>query len=291
MRRVVFLLLILHVPASRASGENKKTIAKLESKESVTEQDLADWLTAQNCYPEGMHNRHGAFMQLFETAVLETFLKKDFKFKLGRNDYQKERERIDRETLFPEVISCIKNNLHSNKRYEYTFARPILVNQNFYSRLPNDENIQAIPRTLAKKTETAIGEKNSFQEIANKFSISFSTLTIYFPMPGEEILPIEKRPPLSEDTQQEYAEKYLSALRPGEASQAIEKEDQILFLKLLEKESPKFHIERLTIPKVTQKEYFNNVKKLKVTIYDAELKNWVQSINGNPMLKALEIAP
>ncbi len=290
MRAILFLtVLLLHFPPLSASDKN--LVARIEKYGSVIESDLSDWQGAQDCYPEGMHARQAAFMQLFETTILETLLKQDFKFELGPKDYQKERERIDRETDFPEVIKCIRNRLHSTKRYDYIFTRPILVNKNFYSRLPNDNNIQVRPRMIAKQIETQIRDGKSFKETAGAFHVEFSTLTFYYPMPSEDILPVKERPPESVDIQEEYGAKYLSVLSPGEISRAIEKEDQIVFIKLLAKEGYKYRFERLVIEKIDQRKYFDSLKKLKVTIYDTDLKNWVQSIKGNSILKALEITP
>ena len=265
--------------------------ARIEKHGSITETDLSDWQGAQDCYPEGMRGRQAAFMQLFETTILETLLKGDFKFELSPKDYQKERERIDRETDFPKVINCVKGRLHSAKRYDYIFTRPILVNQNFYSRLPGDDNIQDRPRTIAKQIETRVREGTSFKEAADAFHVEFSTLTYYYPMPSEDVLPAKERPPDSVDIQEEYGAKYLSALSPGKISRAIEKQDQIVFIKLLAKEGYKFRFERLVIQKIDQRKYFDSLKKLKVTIYDTDLKNWVRSIKGNSILKALEITP
>lgn len=261
-------------------------------KGEVSEADVRDWQAAQACYGEdAITSRRAGFMRMFEAAVLDEVLEGQAKRPVTRAEYDAEAARIDRETRAPDILACIKRHFGgATPRYERVFIRPILGQRYIREFVKGSPAVQASAYGLRDAILKDIAAKKSFKAIGAARGVAWSTWTYSVEedtAAPQALEPWRRWSPF----EAAFIEEHLKGLKPGEARAApIEDEAQLKFVRLTGVEGKKYSFETLVVKKVTTEEYLRGAKKIPVTIYDRELKEWAAPIKGNPLIAPAEIA-
>jgi len=258
---------------------------------AISERDIADWQAAQACYgADAIVSRRAGFMRLYEAAILEELLAGRAARPLTRADYDRESARIDAETRAPDILACVKKYFGGDaRRYERIFLRPILAQRFLREFVKSDPAVQAAAYALRDGALADIAEKKSFKEIGTARGLAWSTAA--FAAQEDAAAPAGGGPrPGWSPFEPAFIEAYLKDLKPDEVK-PIEDEAGIKFVRLIRTDGGKYYFETLAVAKLTTEDYLKSVKKLPARINDAELRDWVAGIKGNPLIVPAELAP
>ena len=269
---------------------------------AVTERDIADYQVSQRCYPGGLDSRKAAFMRQLEPAVLSRLLFASSGIDISARAMAEEEARVDRETKAPDILACIKSHFGADReRYRRVFLRPILVQKEFYRHLGFDRKVQAKAYADAEAVAKAMADK-TFGSLAVRLGLEYSSTTY---RAEEASGAAAKGPPSSEGGraplpegaadgkaafEAHFIEAYLKGLPAGKARpEPVDSDSELLFIKLLEKDGPRYRFETLRIRKMTLNRFLDAQPRIPAEVSDAELKAWLKGIAGNPYLGLLDI--
>jgi hypothetical protein len=279
------------IPA-RAGAPAEDVAARLDGQAIITRQDISDWQAHQPCYgPESIASRKAAFMRLFEARLAEAAMRSGGGPVITPAALKKEAARIDAETQAPDMLACIKKTLAEGERYTRAFLRPILAESLFRNYLMNDRKVQTGPLLKIKKARELLAAGGSFESAAAKTGLVYSSRTYSVSEPpaaggADPADPAARWTPW----EPEFINKYLKGLKPGEIRrETVETDYNLQLVRFIKSGGNKWFFESLLVTKTSQEELFGNMKKGKLEVFDAEIKEWLLSIKGNPRLSAVEI--
>lgn len=279
--RSAALLLCLALPAAA------QDVALLDGKVIVTEADLAGWSAAQGCYGEGaLTSRRAAFMRLTEAALADSAMRKFGGPDIADADVAKDAERIDKETQAPDILACIKGALKDD--YRRVFVRPSYTESRLRLYLMRDAKVQAGERRKVLDAVSRAGGKEGLEAAAKSLGLHYSSATFSLTPSTSGYRP--DLPPA--EYQADFIKKNLEPLRVGAFSpEPIETDYTFQAVRLLKHEEKGWLFETAVARKLGQEEWFKSLPKFKLEIRDADLRDWVKSIKGNPRLSAVEVGP
>lgn len=276
--KAALLALLLAAPAS------SQEVVLLDGKAVVTEADLSGWSAAQGCYGEGaLTSRRAAFMRLTEAALADSAMRRYGGPDITDADVANDAERIDKETQAPDILACIKNTLKDD--YRRVFVRPSYTESRLRLFLMRDAKVQAGER---KKVVDAASRKGGLEAAAKALGLHYSSAT-FSEAPSTGVY----RPDLPPaEYQKDFIEKNLAVLKPGGSSpEPIETDYTFQTVRLLRHDEKGWLFETAVARKLGQEEWFKALPKFKLEVRDAELREWVKGIKGNPRLSAVEVLP
>jgi len=276
-------------------------VAKIGAKGIITEQDLTDFSAAESCYgSDAINSRKAGFMRMLEAAVTEEVLEREAGIVLSAGDYQKELDRIDRETRAPEVLDCIKKYFlfekgagfrgDGRRRYERVYLRKHVLgplNSNF---IKTDKRVQGeVFRTRDKVLEKA-GQGVAFADLAREFGLDYSThtYTLEEPAGGKEKGPEPPRPDRRwSPFEKQFIEDNLKNLAPGQMKPDPVDSQDFQFVRLLSNADGKYYFESMVLKRKTMEQYYAALRKFPSKIYDDELRSWLTGMPNHPMVRIL----
>ena len=277
--KAAFFVLLLAVPAAA------QDVVLLDGKPIISEADLAGWGGAQGCYGEGaLTSRRAAFMRLTEAALADAAMRAYGGPDITDGDVAKDAERIDKETQAPDILACIKASLKDD--YRRVFVRPSYTESRLRLYLMRDAKVQAGERKkLLEAVEKAKG-KGGLEAAAKALGLHYSSSTFSLTPSTSGYRP--DLPPT--EYQAEFIKKNLEPLKVGAFSpEPIETDYTFQVVRLLKHDEKGWLFETAVARKLGQEEWFKSLPKFKLEIRDADLRDWVKSIKGNPRLSAVEI--
>ena len=287
----VILFAVLTLPVS--GGEGAASPAAAVGNGVVSKRDIADWRAAQACYgPDAITSRRAGFMRMFETALLEEVLNGPAARPIKREEYAGEVSRIDAETRAPEILACIKKYFGDDTaRYERVFVRPLLAQRFIREYVRTSPEVQAGAYALRDGISSDVVKGAAFRDIAVARGVKYSTAVYALEAPAAPVAPAAGLEPWARWSpfQAAFIEEHLQALKPGQAKEPIEDEANIRFVRLLSVTGKKYYFESLTVPKLSTEAYLKTSPGIPCRINDRELRAWVLSIKGNPLLAPARI--
>lgn len=260
--------------------ERDRPVALLEGRVVATENQLSDYEAVQVCYGnESPSSRQAAFMVFLEAAIAAESMRRHGGAVPSEIDLIKEEKRIDCETRNPEILACIKKHFgRSGKRYRDVFVWLRLTESRFRSFLINSERVQRRPRRQLQEMIGLIRRGIVFDAAAREKGLSYSSATYSVVDSSSGGVAYEA----------EYVRANLAGLAAGQLKfDPIESDSDIELLRLLKVEGVKWSFERASVRKVTAVEWFQSLKKMRLSINDGELRRWIETLHGNPRLAAV----
>ena len=274
-------------------------VASIGDKGRVSEKDLADFIAAESCYgSDALNSRKAGFMRMLETAIMEEVMRREAGLELTKADYEKEGQRIDRETRAPEILECVKKYFTEDGRgrYERVFLRKNMIAGPFHRFLQFDPKVQKQAYNIRDQVLAKSRQGESFVDLAAELKIGYSTRTYTLEEPREDKKEyIKERAAAPSPTlrwspfEKQFIEDHLKALAPGQMKPEPVDSYDIQFFRLLSNDDGRYRFESLRIDKKNIRDYFSSIPKLRCAIKDPELKEWIRGIPGNPMLSALDL--
>ena len=262
-------------------------VARLDGVSIITEADLSGWSAAQACYGEGaLTSRRAAFMRLTEAAIAEKAMRERGGPVIDEKAVSDDAARIDRETQAPDILACIKAAL--GKDYQRVFVRPSVTEASLRLFLMRDAKVQAPAREKSVTAQERALKGESLEAVSKELGLYYSSATYSL-----EPSTASYRPELAPaEYQKDFIEKHLSKLAPGKfLADPVESDYSFQAVRLLAHDGKGWLFETAVARKVGQEEWFGGLKKAKLEIFDAELREWVKGIRGNPRIVAVEVGP
>ena len=299
------------VSDARKNEAEPRIVAKIGVKGLITERDLADFTASESCYgPNAINSRKAGFMRMLEATVREEIIRREEKSEITPADYETEIERVDRDTRAPKILMCVKKyfgfdagtkkfkSSEGRNRYKKVFLRKYLAHKRVFRFTHYDSKFQKKAYRLKELVKKKGGKGAALSGLSEKHGLVYSThtytledrkddaqdiassssaITALADKPAMPWSPFEKR----------FIEEHLAKLKAGEMKkEPIESAYDMQFIKLLSAVDGKYYFQSLRIKK--RDDYFQISPKLRCDIKDAELKKWILSISGNPMLGILK---
>lgn len=279
-------VLVLLALAATASASDA-VVARLDGTPYVTESDLAAWSAAQGCYGEGaLTSRRAAFMRLTEAALAERAMRENGGPDITDGAVAEDAARIDRETQAPDILACIKAALKDD--YRRVFVKPSLTEARLRTYLMKDAAVQAGQKAKAEEAVRRGKRRGALEAAAKELGLHYSSATF-----SEAASTGAYRPDLPPaEFQAEFIKAHLADLEPGRFKDGLVETDYTFqAVRLLEKSEKGWLFETVVARKLGQEEWFAGLSKRRLEILDAELREWVKGIKGNPRLFAVEVGP
>ncbi|HBW23709.1 MAG: hypothetical protein A2X28_08715 [Elusimicrobia bacterium GWA2_56_46] len=276
-------------------------VAKIGARGVITEQDLTDFSAAEGCYgSDAINSRKAGFMRMLEAAVTEEVLEREAGIALSPDDYQKELDRIDRETRAPEVLDCIKKYFlfekgagfrgDGRRRYERVYLRKHVLSPLSSKFIKTDKRVQGEVFEIRDKVLEKAGKGAAFTDLAREFGLDYSThtYTLEEPAGGNEKGSEPPRPDRRwSPFEKQFIEENLKNLAPGQMKPEPVDSQNFQFVRLLSNADGKYYFESMILKRKTMEQYYASLRKLPSKIYDDELKAWLLGMPDHPMVRIL----
>ena len=243
-------------------------------------------------------------MRMLESSIMEEVLRREAHVELGAEDYARELKRVDEGTRAPEILSCIKKAFgwspdsgwpdeRSRVRYERVFLRKNILPPPFHKFVTFDHGVQKDAYGLSDAVGPKARQGEDFADLGRRYKIEYSSRTYSLTEPKEAGAAAPAAPPSPETRwspfEAQFIEENLKGLSPGKVKPDALDAGDLTFVKLLEVRGDKYRFETLRIAKKSIPDYLGSLPKLTCSILDGELRAWIQSIHGNPMLAVCSV--
>ncbi|MFA6316474.1 MAG: STT3 domain-containing protein [Elusimicrobiota bacterium] len=280
-----------------------KTVAALAGEEPITEEDLADSMAVESCYgPDAISSRRAGFIRMLETGLIEAVLAREGGIRIAAKEFEAEERRVDLETKAPDILACIKKRFsfekgrgfgseQGRKRYWRVYLRKHMANSRFHKFVNYSPKVQKGAYGLRDRLLPKVRTSGPFPAMAVESGVEYSSHTYSLEEPKGEggtagrasampWSPFEKL----------FIEENLKDLAPGKAKpSAIDSDGEVRFARLLSVRQGTYEFEQLQIAKKNAAEYMLSLSKFDCSINDPDLRDWIRSISGNPLLGALRL--
>ena len=246
------------------SACGKRPIAKVDGIPIYSE-DIKDEKGIQHAYGANYTDEE-ALLLLFQQKLREYVLLKKLGIKIREKDIEKEKERIDRETKAPEILNRVKAYFNKDKkRYLKAFVYPVLVSRLLEQTFYFDTTIQKKGYMLSREKFKALKEHPNMDIKNDSFYISLDL---------EKMEKENKGIPFVLPFYQMDSAVLRSLPQKGVYPEIIEDRAGYYILRKLDKKSKKF--DGFFIRKRSFNKWFHdNIKDVKIEIFDKEMKNRV----------------
>lgn len=260
----------------------------------ITDQDIDDYVAAQNCYPETTYQRKHALLKLIEITISEEILRLYYDDHLTKLEELLEAEKgLEAGGRSADIIGCMKN--HSGNevwRYWRIFLRPLVLNEPGRQFGRNDPRVQWKTYALRDRVNGLLDKNWSLKKISDHLALDTSThaftcveKTMSLKKPKKKAKPGEPgdRDQMMYESEANFIKTNLLPMKPGEVKRPKAEDDNIEYMELVKASSPTYTYATFNIQRAGLDDFMKDKPKIKIKCLsnlDPEILQYMRERHG-----------